>query len=106
MSGAEFKPEQDNAQPSVQAQASPVYNNKTLMNFSQPSSSTRLITEIITIPTAGIHASTIPSQSSALDQDHGPQKAPYATPMVVSEAHRYHLASWTVLAVIVTLVLI
>ncbi|EMT69312.1 hypothetical protein FOC4_h10016911, partial [Fusarium odoratissimum] len=103
-SNGDTQPAQGNTRPSVPAQGSPESNSNTPMNPSQPSSPKSLTTETSTISTPQLDTSAIPSQSSPLHQDQVPSEpadAPYATPMVVSEARGYSLPSWIAITAIV-----
>ncbi|KAG4287270.1 hypothetical protein FPRO06_04922 [Fusarium proliferatum] len=96
-SNGDNQPEQGYPQPSVAAQGSPESNGNTLMSPSQPSSPKSLITETSIIPTPQLDTSALPSQSSPPRPSQVPSKskgAPYASPAVVSEAHRHDLASY------------
>ncbi|KAJ0135020.1 Acriflavine sensitivity control protein acr-2 [Fusarium oxysporum f. sp. albedinis] len=102
-------PGQGNTQPPVSAQGAPESNSNTLMNPSPSSSLESLTTETSIPPTPQHETSAIPSQSSP--PHHGqvpsePKEAPYATPMVVSDAHSYELSSWITMGAIVGLVLL
>ncbi|RBR12677.1 hypothetical protein FVER53590_29051 [Fusarium verticillioides] len=102
------QPEQGNLQPSVSAQESAESNSNTPAYPSQPSSPKSLTTETSIIPTSQRGNSALPSQSSPLDQDQVPSEstgAPYATSVVVSEAHRSGLATWIKITAIVGMVL-
>ncbi|KAG9503442.1 hypothetical protein J7337_006287 [Fusarium musae] len=102
------QPEQGNPQPSVSAQESAESNSNTPAYPSQPSSPKSLTTETSIIPTSQRGNSALPSQSSPLDQDQVPSEstgAPYATSVVVSEAHRSGLATWIKITAIVGMVL-
>ncbi|KAL5623779.1 hypothetical protein FOBRF1_003029 [Fusarium oxysporum] len=108
-SNGDTQPAQGNTRPSVPAQGSPESNSNTPMNPSQPSSPKSLTTETSTIPTPQLDTSAIPSQSSPLHQDQVPSEpadAPYATPMVVSEARGYSLPSWIAITAIVGMALL
>ncbi|KLO95471.1 uncharacterized protein LW93_8011 [Fusarium fujikuroi] len=107
-SNGDDQTEQGYPQPSVAAQGSPESNGNTLMSPSQPSSPKSLITETSIIPTPQLDTSALPSQSSPPRQSHIPSKskgAPYASPAVVSEAHRHDLASWITMTAIVGMIL-
>lgn len=102
------QPEQGYPQPSVAAQGSPESNGNTLMSPSQPSSPKSLITETSIIPTPQLDTTALPSQSSPPRPSQVPSKskgAPYASPAVVSEAHRHDLASWITMTAIVGMIL-
>ncbi|EXK83367.1 hypothetical protein FOQG_12384 [Fusarium oxysporum f. sp. raphani 54005] len=108
-SNGDMQPEQGNQQPSLPAHDLPESTSGTLMNPSQPSSPKSLTTETIIIPTPQLETSAIPSKSTP--PHHGqvpsePKEAPYATPMVVSEAHRYGLTAWIAITAIVGVVLL
>lgn len=107
-SNGDDQPEQGYPQPSVAAQDSPESNGNTPMSPSQPSSPKSLITETSIIPTSQLDTSALPSQSSPPRQSQVPSKskgAPYASPAVVSEAHRHDLASWITMTAIVGVIL-
>ncbi|KAM0491063.1 hypothetical protein ACHAP8_010951 [Fusarium lateritium] len=101
--------EQGNPQPSVQAQGSAGPTNNMPMNPSQPSSPKSLTTETRIIPTSQLGDSALPTQSSPLDRGQAPSESkgpPYATPVVISEAHRYDLTSWIMITIIVGMLLL
>ncbi|KAF5611563.1 uncharacterized protein FTJAE_14170 [Fusarium tjaetaba] len=103
------QPEHGKPQPSVPAQGSSQSNNNSPENPSQPSSRTSLTTETSIVPTSQLGTSALPSQSSPLDQGQVPSEstgAPYATSVVVSEAHRYDLTSWIMITAIVGMLLL
>ncbi|KAL6922425.1 hypothetical protein FSST1_006451 [Fusarium sambucinum] len=101
--------EQGSPQPSVPAQGSAESINDTPMNPTQPSSPKSLTTETRIISTSQPGNSALPSQSLPLDQGQAPAEskgAPYATPVVVSEAHRYDLTSWIMITAMVRIFLL
>ncbi|KAF5627117.1 hypothetical protein F52700_8600 [Fusarium sp. NRRL 52700] len=102
------QPKQGNPQPSVAAQGS-AESNDTPVKPSQPSSPKSLTTETRIIPTSQLGNSALPSQSLPVDKGQAPSKSkgePYATSVVVSEAHRYDLTSWTVITALVGMLLL
>ncbi|KAH7002960.1 hypothetical protein EDB82DRAFT_549390 [Fusarium venenatum] len=108
-SNGDDQSEQGNPQPSVPAQSSADSINNKPMNPSQPSSPKSLTTETRIIPTSQPGNSALPSQSSPLDQGQAPSEskgAPYTTPVVVSEAHRYDFTSWSMITAIVGIFLL
>lgn len=103
------KPGQGNQKPSVPADRSPESSTKTQANPSKPTSPKSLTTETSILTTLQIYTSAIPPQSpppyrqgEALSES---EEAPYATTVVVSEAHRYDLTSWTAMTAIVGMIL-
>ncbi|KAL9567515.1 hypothetical protein ACKAV7_008279 [Fusarium commune] len=108
-SNSDTHPEQGNAKPSVPAQGLPESNNNTPTNPSQPSSPKSLTTETSIIPTPQLDNPATPSQSSPPHYGQvpsEPKETPYATSMVVSEAHSYELSSWIMITAIVGMVLL
>ncbi|KAF5584299.1 hypothetical protein FPANT_7902 [Fusarium pseudoanthophilum] len=102
------QPEYGKPQPSIPAQGSAESNNNSPENPSQPESPTSLTTEASIVPTSQHDSSALPSQSSPLDQGQVPSEsngAPYATSVVVSEAHKSDLAAWVTMTAIVGMVL-
>jgi hypothetical protein len=76
------------------------------MNPSKPSSSKSLTTETNILTTPQLYTSAIPSQSPHR-QGEAPsesKEATHATVVVISEAHRYDIASWITLTAIVGMV--
>ncbi|RYC83459.1 hypothetical protein BFJ63_vAg13646 [Fusarium oxysporum f. sp. narcissi] len=101
--------EQEDTQPSIPAQGSPESDSNIPMDLSQPSFPKSLTTETGIIPMSQLENSAIPSQSSPPRHGQVPsetKEAPYATPMVVSEAHSYDLSSWIMMTAIVGMVLL
>ncbi|KAF5979465.1 hypothetical protein FCOIX_5293 [Fusarium coicis] len=95
-------------QPSVPVQGSPEPSNNSPENPSQPAFPTSLTTETSIIHSSQHGNSALPSESSPLGQGQVPSEstgAPYATSVVVSEAHRSDLASWITMTAIVGIVL-
>ncbi|KAF5668772.1 hypothetical protein FDENT_11701 [Fusarium denticulatum] len=102
------QPDQGIPQPSVPAQDAAESNSNTPAYPSQPSSPKSLTTETSTVPTSQLGNSALPSQSSPHGQGQAPSEstgAPYATSVVVSEAHRSGLATWITITAIVGMVL-
>ncbi|KAF5697378.1 hypothetical protein FGLOB1_12805 [Fusarium globosum] len=102
------KPGQGNQKPSVPADRSPESSTKTQANPSKPTSPKSLTTETSILTTPQIYTSAIPSQSTPHRQGEAlseSEEAPYATAVVVSEAHRYDLTSWTAMTAIVGMIL-
>lgn len=103
------RPGQRNGQPSIPAKGSTVSKSNTLMSPSLASFSNAMTTETSIMPTPQFDTSTVPSQSSFPHQGHSSselKETPYATTMVLSEAHRYHLASWVVVIVVLIVILL
>ncbi|KAF4472904.1 hypothetical protein FAGAP_13486 [Fusarium agapanthi] len=103
------QPEKVNPQPSVQTQGSAESNNNTLVKPSHASSPKGLTTETSIIATSQLGNSALPSEPSPLDQGQAPSEskgAPYTTSVVVSEAHRHDLTSWTMITALVGMLLL
>ncbi|KAF5564855.1 hypothetical protein FNAPI_1933 [Fusarium napiforme] len=102
------QPEHGKPQPSIPAQGSAESNNNSPENPSQPESPTSLTTETSIMPSSQHGTSGLTSESSPLDQGQVPSEsngAPYATSVVVSEAHKSDLATWITMTAIVGMVL-
>ncbi|CZR43779.1 uncharacterized protein FPRO_07304 [Fusarium proliferatum ET1] len=102
------EPGQGNQKPSVPADRSPESSTKTQANPSKPTSPKSLTTATSILTTPQIYTSAIPSQSPPHRQGEAlseSEEAPHTTAVVVSEAHRYDLTSWTAMTAIVGMIL-
>ncbi|KAH6950821.1 hypothetical protein DER45DRAFT_649320 [Fusarium avenaceum] len=100
------QPGQGNPKLSVPADGSSDSSTKAQMNPPKPSSSKSSTTETSILTKPQLYASAIPSQSPHRQGETPSEskEATHTTAVIISEAHRYDLASWITLTAIVGMV--